>query len=106
MSTVEWYLGVAAALTLLGGVRLLLARDALVRLIALNVASGGGLLVLGALAARSSPPDTVLHALALTGIVITVAFTGVGLVLLRRTEGFEPAGGEQEPGPEQDGAGG
>lgn len=110
MSAVEWYLGVAAALTVLGGVRMLLARDAFVRLIALNVASGGGLLVFGALAARGSPPDTVAHALALTGIVITVAFTGVGLALLRHMEDLEhdAAGGTQGPdaappaGPDRD----
>lgn len=86
MSVLEWYLWAAAALTVLGGVRLLLAHDPLVRLIAVNVAGGGGLLVLGAFAARSDPPDPVAHALILTGIVITVAFTGVGLVLLRRTQ--------------------
>lgn len=86
MSVLEWYLCVAAALTVLGAVRLLLAQDPLVRLICLNVAGSGALLSLVVLAARSDPPDPVPHALVLTGIVITVAFTGVGLVLLRRTE--------------------
>lgn len=95
MSVLEWYLCVAAGLTVLGSVRLLLARDPLVRLICLNVAGSGALLVLVALAARSDPPDPVPHALVLTGIVITVAFTGAGLVLLRRTE--ETPAGPEEP---------
>ncbi|GGG63519.1 hypothetical protein GCM10011374_28670 [Kocuria dechangensis] len=94
MSTLEWYLWVAAALLGLACVRLLLARDPLVRLIAINVAGSGSLLVLVALAARTDPPDPVLHALVLTGIVITVAFTGVGLVLLRRAEEAAEAPGE------------
>ena len=104
MSTVEWYLWLAAALTVLGGVRMLLAHDPLVRLIAVNVAGGGGLLVLGAFAARTDPPDTVSHALVLTGIVITVAFTGVGLVLLRRTQEAEEDEGDWAPA--DDGSGG
>lgn len=95
MSVLEWYLCVAAGLTVLGSVRLLLARDPLVRLICLNVAGSGALLVLVALAARSDPPDPVPHALVLTGIVITVASTGAGLVLLRRTE--ETPAGPEEP---------
>ena len=81
-----WYLLVGSVLLAMGTVRLLFARDALVRLIALNVAGGGGLLVLVSLAARSSSPDPVPQALALTGIVITVAVTGVGLALIRRME--------------------
>ena len=36
-------------------------------------------------------PDPVLHALALTGIVITVAFTGFGVVLARRIDEAESA---------------
>lgn len=102
MTVLEWYLCVAAALIVLGSVRLLLARDPLVRLICLNVAGSGALLTLVVLAARTDPPDPVPHALVLTGIVITVAFTGVGLVLLRRTEEApqdppEPAGEEAVP---------
>lgn len=99
MSVLEWYLCVAAALTVLGCVRLLLARDPLVRLICLNVAGSGALLSLVVLAARSDPPDPVPHALVLTGIVITVAFTGVGLVLLRRTEEAPADSAEAPPGP-------
>lgn len=64
-------------------VRLLTVEDLLARLIAVNVTGGATLLVLVGLAVRTSPSDPVPQALALTGIVITVAFTGVGLVLLK-----------------------
>lgn len=89
MSDVSWYLLVGAVLLSLGAVRLLTARDLVVRLVALNVASAGGLLALVALAARTDEPDPVPHALALTGIVITVAVTGAGLALVRRIEDDE-----------------
>lgn len=89
MSAVSWLLLVAAVLFSLGTVRVLTARDLVVRLIALNVAGSGGLLALVALAARTDEPDPVPHALALTGIVITVAVTGVGLAVVRRLEGEE-----------------
>lgn len=89
MSAVSWFLLVGAALFALGSVRLLTAQDVIVRLVALNVAGSGGLLALVALAARTDEPDPVPHALALTGIVITVAVTGVGLAVVRRLEGEE-----------------
>lgn len=89
MTAVEWYLLVGAALLAVGAVRTLTARDPVVRLVALNVASGGGLLALAAFATRGDEPDPVPHALALTGIVITVAVTGVGLALVRRVESDE-----------------
>lgn len=54
------------------------------------MAGSGGLLALVALAARTDEPDPVPHALALTGIVITVAVTGVGLAVVRRLEGEQP----------------
>lgn len=95
MSQAEWFLWVGAAVSSLGLVRLLLAEDLVHRLVALNVASGGALLVLVAMAARSDRPDPVPHALALTGIVITVAVTGAGLALVRRLEAPRPPGGEK-----------
>lgn len=86
MSDVGWFLLVGAALASLGTVRLLTAQDLVLRLVALNVAGAGGLLVFVAMAARTPEPDPVPHALALTGIVITVAVTGVGLALVRRID--------------------
>ncbi|GFZ87754.1 NADH-quinone oxidoreductase subunit K [Nesterenkonia alkaliphila] len=87
LDTITWYLMIAAAVTVFGMVRLLLVRDLLARLIALDVTGIGVLLTLVALAARSQAPDAVLQALVITGLVIAVAFTGLGAVLIRRIEG-------------------
>lgn len=57
------------------------------RLMALSVLGTGCFLVLVALAYRRGPDaevDPVPHALALTGIVVSVAASGLGLVLARR----------------------
>ncbi len=85
MSRGDLYLVLGAVLFALGAVRLLLASGVMTRVLALNVAGAGSLVVLGALAYRIDPetPDPVLHALVLTGIVITVSVTGLALVLLR-----------------------
>src|SRR5690625_4669625 len=59
-------------------------------------------MVLVLVAAHSEPPDSVLHALALTGIVITVSVTGLALVIVRRIEAphrTEEMAGAQEEGP-------
>lgn len=87
MEISQWYLVVAVALIVAGLVRFLLIRDRVARLVAMNVLGSGALLFLVALAARSEPIDPVLSALVITGLVITVAFTGVGAVLIRRIEG-------------------
>ncbi|MDO5619616.1 NADH-quinone oxidoreductase subunit K [Kocuria sp.] len=81
LATLTLWLG--ALITAIAVLRLLTVEDLLARLIAVNVTGGGTLLVLVGLAVRATPSDPVPQALALTGIVITVAFTGVGLVLLK-----------------------
>lgn len=86
MSAGTFFVVVALVLFSLGLVRVSLASDHVARLVALNVMGGGTLLVLIVLAARSDPIDPVLSALAITGLVITVAFTGFGLVLAERIE--------------------
>lgn len=83
MSSAAFFAGVGALVLVLGVVRVAQARDWIVRLIALNVAGGGALVVLVALSRHGDATDPVPHALALTGIVIMVAVTGVGLVLAR-----------------------
>ena len=95
--TTTWYLLIGAVMTIFGIVRLLLVRDLLARLIALDVTGIGVLLTLVALAARSESTDPVLQALVITGLVIAVAFTGLGAVLIRRIEGQQDdtGGGEQ-----------
>lgn len=98
ISIVQWYLGLAVVLVVAGLVRMLLVEDRVARLVAMNVVGSGSLLVLVALAARSDSTDPVLSALVITGLVITVAFTGVGAVLIRRIEGIETTGGTGDTG--------
>jgi multicomponent Na+:H+ antiporter subunit C len=83
----ELFLIVAAVLIALGTARLLLTRDLMTRVLALNVASAGVLMILIAIAVRGPDgSDPVLHALVLTGIVITVSVTGFAIGLVRRIE--------------------
>lgn len=103
LTAVQWYLLLGTVLAVAGTARLLLARDLVARLIAMNVVGIGSLLILVSLAARSGPAggrdsgsaggltDPVLSALVITGLVITVAFTGLGAVLIRRIEGAQDA---------------
>lgn len=87
MSTPDLFLVLGAVVTLLGAARLLTTPDHLRQVIALNVAGAGTLLVLVSLGSDGTgTADPVLQALALTGIVITVAVTGLALVLVRRIE--------------------
>jgi multicomponent Na+:H+ antiporter subunit C len=89
MTRVEVFLLVGAALTVLGAARLLLTRDLMTRVLALNVSSAGVLMILVVLAIRGGEPgapDPVIHALVLTGIVITVSVTGFAIGLVRRIE--------------------
>lgn len=87
--TALWYLLLGSIVAVAGTVRLLLSRDLMARLVAMNVVGVGSLLILLSLGARSEgpAPDPVLSALVITGLVITVAFTGLGAVLIRRIEG-------------------
>jgi multicomponent Na+:H+ antiporter subunit C len=89
MTREELFLMVGAGLAVLGAARLLLTRDLMTRVLALNVASAGVMMILVALAIRAGEPgtpDPVLHALVLTGIVITVSVTGLAIGLVRRIE--------------------
>ncbi|GAA1114784.1 NADH-quinone oxidoreductase subunit K [Nesterenkonia jeotgali] len=98
LSQVQWYLLLGTGIAVIGLVRMLLTSDLVARLIALNVTGIGSLMIIMALAARAAEPegpvsdgaagiDPVLSALVITGLVITVAFTGLGAVLIRRIEG-------------------
>ena len=91
----QWYLGLAAVLVSAGLIRMFLVTDHVARLVAMNVLGSGTLLTLVALAARSTEIDPVLSALVITGLVITVAFTGVAAVLLRRIEAFDAEEADQ-----------
>lgn len=95
VSLPQWYSVLGITMVVAGAIRLLLVRDLVARLIAMNVTGTGSLVILISLAARSEPIDPVLSALVITGLVITVAFTGVGAVLIRwietNTEGYREA---------------
>ncbi|GAA1164142.1 NADH-quinone oxidoreductase subunit K [Nesterenkonia sandarakina] len=104
LSQVQWYLLLGTGIAVIGLVRMLLTSDLVARLIALNVTGIGSLMIIMALAARAAEPegpvsdgaaagiDPVLSALVITGLVITVAFTGLGAVLIRRIEGSRDGG--------------
>ena len=73
-----------AALFGIGLHGLIVRPDLLRKLIALNVMGSGTLLFLVASAVRHPEgPDPVPHALALTGIVVTLGATAVGVALAR-----------------------
>lgn len=91
-------MALGAVVFALGVLRVLLVSDALRRVVAINVASIGVLIILIALAARpgTDAPDPLLHALALTGIVITISISGVALVLIRHIESRDDDDGSQQ----------
>ena len=71
-------------LFLLGLLAAAIRTRALEKLIALNIGGSGVFLFFVALASRSDPPDPILQAMVLTGIVVSVALTGLGALLIRR----------------------
>lgn len=105
MSGFFMLLAAGVSVFVIGVVAHLVVRDLIRRIVALNVASGGVMIVLLALAdrgAETAEPDPVPQALVLTGIVVMAAITGVALTLARRVEALadevesepEPAGEE------------
>ena len=86
MSVATWYLVLGVAVMITGALRLLMVQELIARLVALNIAGAGSLMILMALAARSNPIDPVLSALVITGLVITAAFTSIAAVFIRRLE--------------------
>ncbi|TLX54308.1 NADH:quinone oxidoreductase, partial [Stutzerimonas nosocomialis] len=81
MSTTLFWLAVGALLWLIGLHGLLTLRDALRRIIAINLMGSGVFLVMIALAARVVPSDPVLVALVVTGLVVAVSATALALRL-------------------------
>ncbi len=81
MSTTLFWLVVGALLWLIGLHGLLTLRDALRRIIAINLMGSGVFLAMIALAARVVPSDPVLVALVVTGLVVAVSATALALRL-------------------------
>ena len=82
MTLVTLYLTLAILVFLLGLHGLLTLADPLRRLIAVNLMSSGTFLAMVALARRSDPPDPVLHALVVTGLVVAISATAFALRLI------------------------
>jgi multicomponent Na+:H+ antiporter subunit C len=87
MSQVMWFGLLGVGLFGIGLLGLLLHRHLLRRLIGINVMSSGVFLVFVALAKRADQwADPVPHALVLTGLVVSVSATALGLVLIERVQ--------------------
>lgn len=91
MENTFFYLVLGVVLWSAGLHGLMVAGHVLRRVIAINIMTSGVFLALVALAARSSPPDPVLHALVLTGLVISVSATALALHLGTAVFGREDA---------------
>lgn len=98
MSLELFYGSGGAALVAVGLYGLLVSPRALSRLLAVNVMSSGVFLMLVALARRTTDvaPDPVPHAMVLTGIVVAVSATAVGVALVTRLEGAQGAAVESD----------
>ena len=99
------YLLAGAAVFAIGGHALLAHRHLLRRIMALNVMGTGVFLVLIAVGAQSPGPipDSVPHAMVLTGIVVSVCATGLALALADRVQ---EADRSRRPGDADGGGGG
>lgn len=75
------YLITGATIWAVGLSGLLLVHHMLRRIIAVNLMGSGVFLVLVSLAARSSPPDPVLQALVVTGLVVAISATAFAVRL-------------------------
>ena len=85
MSQYLWYALVGVGLFSIGLLGLLLQRHMLRQMLALNVMGSGVFLVFVALAGRAGAlPDPVPLAMVLTGLVVAVSATALGLVLISR----------------------
>lgn len=82
MNALQLYSMLSIAVFLLGLHGLLMTKDAIRRLIAVNLMGAGTFLVMVALAGRNTPPDPVLHALVVTGLVVAISATAFALRLI------------------------
>ncbi len=83
-----------AAIFAIGLVGLVVAASLIRRLIAANIVGAGAFLVLIATAYGdgSAPPDAVPQAMVLTGIVVAVSITALGLSMVVRLHAVESDG--------------
>jgi multicomponent Na+:H+ antiporter subunit C len=93
------YLVTGAAVWVIGLLGLLWVQHPLRRIIAINLMGSGVFLVLVALAARSQPPDPVLQALVVTGLVIAISATAFAVRLSNAKAQYAPDHVKSLPGP-------
>lgn len=95
------YAGVGAVLVVIGAYHVIVLQHPLRKLVALNVFGSGIFLILVAGGARTpgSSADPVPHAMVLTGLVVAVSATALGLVLALRLESADSAGERGDAGP-------
>ncbi len=84
MSAGLFYALTGGLLFALGLAGLILRAHVLRKLLAFNILGSGAFLVLVGLGGRDGTPDPVTQAMVLTGIVVAVAATALGLALARR----------------------
>ena len=82
-----WYAFIGVGFFALGLLGLLLHRHLMRQILALNIMSSGVFLIFVALAKRSGLiADPVPHAMVLTGLVVSVSATALGLVLAAKIQ--------------------
>ena len=87
------YVMAGVALLGAGAFGLARARDALRRIVSINVAALGVLTIMVALAARGDDAaDPVTHAMVLTGLVVSASATALALALVRRMAHLQSEG--------------
>jgi multicomponent Na+:H+ antiporter subunit C len=96
MTAIQLYLVLGAAVFLLGLHGMLTLSDPVRRLIAVNLSGAGTFLVMVTLARRIDPPDPVLHALVVTGLVVAVSATAFALRLIAASLAPEPGPKQEE----------
>ncbi len=82
MNQTLFYLLVGGALWLLGLHGLLRLEHPIRRLIAINIMGSGVFSVMVAMALRSDPPDPIMQALVVTGLVVAASATAFALRLI------------------------
>ena len=101
MTSLIIYSTVGIFLFAIGLAAVLIRREMFYRLLALNVCGAGLFLLMVALArlpvdaGKAAAPDPILHALVLTGIVVAVSATALGLAILRKLERTAASADEQ-----------
>lgn len=91
-ATLVFFAVLGLSLWLLGLHGLLTVSSLLRRIIAINIMASGVFMILVALASRTDPPDPVLQALVVTGLVVGVSATAFAVRLYRAVQANESAG--------------